>query len=283
MNWKHDDLARDLADRFRGVGRMVWEDMQIGPSGSARPDVYTIEKSYTRPNPTVYEVKVSVSDFRADVTRGKWQSYLAFAGAVYFAVPVGLVGKDDVPNGCGLIVRHDSGWRAVKKATMQHVEMPQHAMLKLLIDGVGRLPKYIGPRDISTWRAADKLGGLIGRDVAMLLTDTNVYRNQLESLREQASDLAAAVKERKDRAISEARDAVRAEEHLAAGHLRNLRAALGAPEDASPHELRRMVQKIIEAASTDERLRAALQQVEWARQQVERAAGHLKVTLGDAA
>lgn len=139
MKWKHDELADDLAAHLRGAtDRMVWTNMQMGPSGSPRPDVYTMPKSYSKPIPMTYEVKISVSDFRSDVTSGKWQSYLAFSAGVIFAVPAGLIDKDDVPKACGLIFRHDNTWRAVKKPVLQHVELNRDHWMKLLIDGVDR-------------------------------------------------------------------------------------------------------------------------------------------------
>lgn len=136
--WKHDDLAADLAGHLFAPERMVWRDMQLGPVGSPRPDVYTIAKSFVRPNPTAYECKISVSDFRADVTSGKWQSYLKYASAVVFAAPVGLISAKDVPAMCGLVLRHGEAWRLAKKPTICPVEIPQLACLKLLIDGVER-------------------------------------------------------------------------------------------------------------------------------------------------
>jgi len=81
-NWGHDALAEDLAQHLRSDKRMVWTDMQLGPSGSARPDVFTLDKVYSRPAPTAYECKISRADLRADTTSGKWQKYLQFAGAV---------------------------------------------------------------------------------------------------------------------------------------------------------------------------------------------------------
>lgn len=79
--WAHDALASDLASHlaFTG-GRVIFENMQLGPAGSPRPDVYTIPKVYSRFTPLAYEVKISVADFRSDVTSGKWQSYRAYGG-----------------------------------------------------------------------------------------------------------------------------------------------------------------------------------------------------------
>lgn len=72
----HDELARSLADSLRTDSVMTWTDLQMGPSHSARPDVYTLNKSYVSPCPTTYECKISRSDFLSDVTSGKWQAYL---------------------------------------------------------------------------------------------------------------------------------------------------------------------------------------------------------------
>lgn len=43
----HDELAADLAAKLRTDRRMVWTDIQLGPSGSPRPDVYAIFKSFS--------------------------------------------------------------------------------------------------------------------------------------------------------------------------------------------------------------------------------------------
>ena len=139
MTWRHDDLAADLAGHLRGPGRMVRCDMQLGPQGSPRPDVYAIDRSFVKWSPTAYEVKISVADFRSDVTSGKWMSYRRYAGAVVFAAPAGLVAPVDLPQGCGLMVRGEAGWRTARKPTRQVVEsLPTAAWLKLLMDGVDR-------------------------------------------------------------------------------------------------------------------------------------------------
>ncbi len=141
MKWGHDQLADDLAKHLaQNSDRIIWTDMQLGPAGSPRPDVYSIPKSYSNFKPIAYECKVSVSDFRSDITKGKWQSYLKFASGVIFAVPKGLIGKDDVPKGCGLIVRSENCWRMVKGPTLTPVanDLPKDFWIKLVIDGVDR-------------------------------------------------------------------------------------------------------------------------------------------------
>lgn len=181
--WSHDALAADLAQYLRSDKRMVWTDMQLGPSGSPRPDVYTLERSYSRPLPTAYECKISRSDLRSDTTSGKWQKYLQFAGAVIFAVPDGLCTPADIPIGCGLIVRKGQAWRHIRKATRSHITLPMDACMKLLIDGVNRSiqANTPQPRRIELWReniaVRKKFGAAVdkaARDIVSAQTDAKL-------------------------------------------------------------------------------------------------------------
>jgi hypothetical protein len=133
--WGHDALAEDLAGYLSSSEVMVWTDMQLGPSGSPRPDVYLLRKSYSKPLPMAFECKISRSDLRSDTTSGKWQSYLKFASGVVFAVPDGLATVADIPAGCGLIVRKAKEWRYARRPTLTRVTVPFDACMKLLIDG----------------------------------------------------------------------------------------------------------------------------------------------------
>ena len=121
-DWKHNELLNDLADHCRSQGKIVFRDQNIGPAGMPRPDVLAINKSYNRWNPTVFEVKVSRSDFLSDVKSGKWAKYFDAASRVSFAVPAGLVKKTEIPAKAGLIVRHDKVWRYAKKPTVEPVD-----------------------------------------------------------------------------------------------------------------------------------------------------------------
>ncbi|WP_312903611.1 MmcB family DNA repair protein [Stutzerimonas nitrititolerans] len=184
--WGHDELAHDLAQHLRmNPEHVVWENMQMGPSGSIRPDVYLLKKRYSTFAPVTYEVKVSVSDFRSDVTSGKWQGYMNFSSAVVFAVPAGLVSKADIPAGCGLIVRHAEVWRMVKKPTIQHIEtLPRETWLKLVIDGIDRA---IAQRDEVRVRHAPHPYGVqqilrkkVGDEVAELVARAMKARDSVE-------------------------------------------------------------------------------------------------------
>lgn len=173
----HDELALDLARHLRErTGRIVWTDMQLGPVGSPRPDAYSIEPSYTKFRPIAYEVKVSQSDYRRDITAGKWQTYLPFAAGVVFAAPAGLVERSSLPEGCGLIVRNEDGWRTVKAPTLRAIEtLPHSAWVKLFIDGMGReadrLIRESRPGLSDEWMARRTVGEKLGKEVSQILVE----------------------------------------------------------------------------------------------------------------
>ncbi len=190
--WTHNGLAHDLANHLRGnPGRMVWEDMPMGPSGSVRPDVFTMFKSYSKPRPMVYEVKVSRADFRSDITSGKWHGYTEFAGAVLFAVPKGLVKKSEIPAGCGMIVRSDKVWRTVKGPTIGRSRLSEDILLKLLINGVDRLQKTIGPRQVEIWNTAWLTRHGLGKDVAEAVYDLVRARKRAAEINANAAKIKA--------------------------------------------------------------------------------------------
>ena len=111
----HDQLQHDLALSRRGCGEVVVEKLSLGSyAGGGQIDVATMKLSWTQPNPTAYEVKISRADFLADTQSGKYERYLRYVRRLYFAAPSGLLTKEDIPAGCGLVVRGDNGWRTVK-------------------------------------------------------------------------------------------------------------------------------------------------------------------------
>ena len=74
----------------------------------------TLQRSYTKPAPTIYECKVSKADFGGDVRSGKWMRYLPLCCRFYFALPEGIVKKTEIPEEAGLIVRNADGWHVTK-------------------------------------------------------------------------------------------------------------------------------------------------------------------------
>lgn len=130
--WEHNELAEDLAD-IKGTGFL---DVPLGSvylnNGTQRADVIEVKPSYTRFCVTVYEIKVSRADFLSDIRTEKWKGYLPHCHRFYFAVPSGLISKDEVPSGAGLIVRGDKGWSTIKAAKMMENEVPAETLLSLI-------------------------------------------------------------------------------------------------------------------------------------------------------
>jgi len=253
--WKHDDLAHDLANTLRGGDRVVWEDMQLGPSGSPRPDVYTVPKSYANFRPLAYEIKISASDFRRDVTAGKWQSYLRYASGVVFAVPAGLIDKREIPKGCGLIVRGEAGWRTLKGPTLSRVEnLPLEAWLKLFIDGFGRCETPITKRSADQWAHSARARKVLGEKVAKLLQD-------IAGAESWANYEIERLRVRREGAVEEQRklsEEIKANAAKDAQHLDGIRAelavALGMKPDATIFQIQRAARSAAADLSRDEEI-----------------------------
>ena len=203
-DWKHDELLDDLADHLHGnPRRMLWKDMPAGPSGSVRPDIFCLMTSFTKPNPQVFEVKVSKSDFRSDVTSGKYLEYLRFAGSVAFAVPAKMITKADLPERCGLMCRSEKGWRTLRAPTFSPVTMPQEMLLKLLMRPSDN--HVCQPRMACEWRAQDKIRKRYGKDVAKVLSDLNLARWKAERIEQQAAEKEKSAHDKARRIVEDAR------------------------------------------------------------------------------
>ena len=206
----HNELQEDLATHLRaGTDRMVWTNTQLGPSGSPRPDVFTVNKSFSRFRTDCYEIKVSVSDLRHDVTSGKWQSYRKFGHAVWFAFPRGLVQLDLVPRECGVILRSDTCWRAARKPVAQVMDtLPRDTWLKLLMAGVPRFGKGdTTARPSNQWHieqvARKKFGDTIGDLLRERQYAESRFAAATEKLDASAAKLEKDVADRRARALAE--------------------------------------------------------------------------------
>lgn len=268
--WGHDELAHDLAEHLRANTEIIaWENMQMGPSGSPRPDVYTMRKSFVRFAPMVYEVKVSVSDFRSDITSGKWQSYLKYAGAVVFAVPAGLINKADVPAGCGLIVRHESGWRTAKGPTMQRLETLSHeAWVKLMIDGIDREVKRnraASPRECSGWHAARQARKKHGDRIGDLLSDLSTAEVRILEATTMARQQAEEIQAGTHRELKLAKERIERERDSLDVEYRYLARELGLGADATVSDLAEAIRTARRRLTQDaevQRLRSQMENIQ---------------------
>jgi hypothetical protein len=250
--WRHDDLQHDLADHLRGAGdRIIWENMQLGPSGSPRPDVFSMPKSYSKFCPLAYEIKISTADFRRDVTSGKWQSYLKFASGVIFAVPAGLVTKEDIPKGCGLIVRHENVWRAAKAPTLHHIEsLPHDAWMKLMIDGLHRASYVPEARSLNKYAVEAKIRKQYGDEIAVALSNMNRAVASLQYAEQKAKTTAQEIEEIRKAALESARR----ESLMIDNARRELCVALGIPPDADHYTITARCKKLARQLNESEEI-----------------------------
>ena len=212
--WTHDALAADLADHLWGMSKpaMVWLDMQLGPAGSMRPDVFTIERTYTALNTRAFEVKVSRSDFLADATAGKAQGYRSVAGALVFAAPKGLLKREEIPDGCGLIERGESGWRWARKPVISRIEtLPTKVWLKLLMDGIERVHDPRGQlrrQRVNEYTQQRRAEQMLGAELGGLLADRERARLELQFEASRLRDEAAAIQASREERAAKSRAAL---------------------------------------------------------------------------
>ncbi|MEZ5651831.1 MAG: hypothetical protein R3E87_14940 [Burkholderiaceae bacterium] len=245
--WTHDGLAADLAAHLAGAipGSAIWLDMQLGSSGSPRPDVYMIPVTFQRFVPQAFEIKVSPADFRADVTAGKWLKYLKFAAGVTFAAPKGVIGLQDVPAGCGLILRGDDGWRYSRRPTFKHMDnLPRDAMIKLLTDGIRRERLAASRRERADRQNSFLLRRRIAAEVQELLIDRESAIAESERIRQIARNDAERRRQSRARETARFRDRMQIREERGSEIWMKLCEALGVPLDTDPHILRSRINQI---------------------------------------
>lgn len=275
MKWGHDQLANDLAAHLRGTSdRVVWTDMQLGPHGSPRPDVYTIPKSFSRFVPVAYEVKISVADFRRDITAGKWQSYLKFAAGVIFAVPQGLITKADVPPGCGLIIRTEDGWKNIKGPTLARVpDLPRELWIKLIIDGIERAQSPIPEaRAARPWVVQQAIRKKYGEELADALSSRDNAIFNLQQQRERWDGHLKLEQQRNDRERLERQERLKSERVQVDQYRAELCTALGLEHDATIWDIRHAAREAADAINRDKEIARLKGQIERMQDHLRRAA-----------
>lgn len=265
--WKHDELQADLARHLRGsTDRMVWCDTQLGPSGSPRPDIFAIAKSYSQFKADAYEIKISVSDLRSDTTSGKWQKYLKFAHRVWFAIPAGLVRLDEIPRQCGVIVRHENVWRAARKPISQALDtLPRDAWIKLLIEAFPNAPMHDAhrprPRPSDEWTLHELARKKFGGEIGQLLDARRAARSRYEDATRQIDHEAERQRERLKRLEEHGAEKARLLERSLTRAEADLAKRFGLPENATPSQLVTALDKL-DAALQSHSLKRAIKDLQ---------------------
>lgn len=137
-DWTHTALVEDLARSRIGIGEAVVTEMGLGLRyihAGGFVDVASFRLSWTHGRLVGWEVKVSRADFRADVRARKWERYVKYFDRFFFAAPVGMLKRDEIPEGCGLAVRGSASWSTIKASRLprRSPEDRRHALHALLM------------------------------------------------------------------------------------------------------------------------------------------------------
>lgn len=145
----------------------------IFPQGLLIFDGLAIVQSYTKPCITGYEIKISRSDFLGDP---KWHLYLQYCNEFFFVVPKGLIRKDELPDGVGLIYYDPEAKKVlhtVKKALYRKIEEPVGIYRYIIYSRLSqdRIPFYESRAEYAKDYLADKaykrcIGSSLGSKMA---------------------------------------------------------------------------------------------------------------------
>lgn len=281
--WKHDELLSDLAAHLAGNGRRVWCDMQLGPAGSPRPDIFSILFSFAHFRPISYEVKISRADLMRDLNAQKYTKYHRFSAGVFFAFPTGMAKKEEIPAECGIMVRGDSGWRALRSPRFVRIEtLPQEAWMKLVIDGVERHFRS-QPRARESWVYSESLRKKLGKEVASLIGDKMSYENTVTNLKASCANLQEEVRAAKKVEMDRMRAAVEREQVTMRQAITQAGKDLGLGDDASAydisHHLAQVRQKLDDPVGRGEVVRL-LRSLEAVQSTIDRIVSDAKRSVG---
>lgn len=102
----------------------------FGPGAEQRIDAWAFHCWPSRREAVAYEVKVSRSDFLAEMNNpAKRKAALLYSNRFYFVTPVGLVRADELPPEAGLIEVDDVGSRVVVEAPWRDPYPPSWAFV----------------------------------------------------------------------------------------------------------------------------------------------------------
>jgi len=276
MVWDHDALAADLKAYLAGNQRerLIWCDMQLGPAGSPRPDVYALPKSYSKFTPIAYEVKISRADFQADVNAGKWQKYYAFASAVVFAVPDGLIKTTELPGGAGLITRKANVWRLARAPKVNALDnLPRDTWMKLVMDGVSRLEA--SRPSLNTYVMRERAyKAALGDEIAELAANRDTAKWRIEQEIAEHKKRLDAIQEQNRAAQQRANE----RDRIASAEFEKLCDLFKLPHGTPAWQISNAIARAVESLEADNRVRDLVQVIE--RAQSDLAAAKLRVTSG---
>ncbi|MDF2841634.1 MAG: hypothetical protein K0R00_60 [Herbinix sp.] len=154
-------------------------------------DAIAIAKSWSNPDITIYEVKVSRGDFLQD---GKWQCYVPYCHEFYFVVPKGMVKKEELPESVGLKYYDPvtGAIRTVKKAVYKKIELDPNLLMYIIMNKLDsdRIPFCSSKQEFAESYLADigkkkYIGRSLGTKMARDMQEMQKQIDQLYNAKEQ--------------------------------------------------------------------------------------------------
>lgn len=144
----HHDLGSTLATWLARNGRACWTNIELKVRNAeslqlVRPDVFSINATLdpTRVDATVHEVKVSRSDFLADIAKPtKRAGYAAISERFYYVAPEGMLKPEEMPEGAGLLEARGEDFVVAKRCKRRPVSLAPEVMLAMALK-----PRHAAP------------------------------------------------------------------------------------------------------------------------------------------
>ncbi len=152
MPIKSNDILKLLTAKHSKA--ICVSECKIGPTWgatrSSRMDLWVMEKSWANPRVIAYEIKVSRQDFLND---NKWQAYLDYCNELYFVCPPGIINKEELPDGVGLL--HTSvnckKLYTKQKSPYRDVEIPESIFRYILYTRTAITGEYVNRTKKEYW------------------------------------------------------------------------------------------------------------------------------------
>lgn len=132
---RHEALVERVATEMGRAGRVVWRGLSLRariatPEGGAwqvaMPDVFSIRHTTVEDyvEPIVHEVKVRRADLLADLRQAsKRAAYLGLSSQCWYVLKAGIGTADDVPEPCGVMLAHESGFEVLRAASRRAMRL----------------------------------------------------------------------------------------------------------------------------------------------------------------
>lgn len=195
----HSDLIDKLAENRLAMHFIVFAEVGIGSRWLQRsnlpvPDVLTLRYSYTQPDITIYEVKVSRGNLMQGINQAKYRRYLPYCDRFYFATPAGILRKNEIPQDAGLIVYSTAKntWNVVKASPRYSAtEMGPMQWQSLMIAKYATERRVRRLKDRIVWKenlsVADKVKNL-SYEVALRIREAEGVDEQIKNIKKTVAE-----------------------------------------------------------------------------------------------